>query len=343
MIYDQWLNFQRSFLDSLQSRIGNIKLVDVLSNVLEISQNAAYKKINLATKLNLDEIIELSIRYQLSIDQFLSAKSSPIPFYSDAIRKMPEQPKDYFLNLIKHLYQLKELKGLNYINLTGEVPIFHIMPFRKLMFFKLFAWNYTSWSIKRYMDKFDLNSFINDKELNNNIDKCIHVYYKFQGIEIWNIRMMDITLDQLKYFIQLRIFPNKNVVQEIINEMFDLLDHLTKISESGTKLYETSTELNKSLVKVYISELVHANEVIYVNSDISDHIFCALDSPNFLRSSDPRVTEHVHQWLLKTLKHSSLISGEGEKDRRTLIQTIQQKLVKGNQEINNLLNFVYGM
>jgi hypothetical protein len=139
---------------------------------------------------------------------------------------MPLHPMDFIQNLQNHLNQLTSLKNLSYINLAGEIPIFHFMPFHKLFAFKLYAWNFTSWSIPKYEDKFDLNIFLNDEALMHAIDKCAHTYYHFSGIEIWNIRLLDITLDQIKFFIQLNMFKDRNSVYLILTDLEKFTEHL---------------------------------------------------------------------------------------------------------------------
>ncbi len=337
----EWKKFQDSFLDHLKMKIESRKLVDTVSETLQISNSSAYKKIKGDTMLGLDEVITLASNYHISLDQFLNYKSAPIPFLNDALRKMPLHPMDFIQNLQNHLNQLTALKNLSYINLAGEIPIFHFMPFHKLFAFKLYAWNFTSWSIPKYEDKFDLNIFVKDEALMHAIDTCAHTYYHFSGIEIWNIRMIDNTLDQLKYFIHMRVFHHKSIAQEICSELFDLLDHLQKICITGTKRFETKDALNKSSVNIYMNEIVHSNEVIFVSSDLGDHLYCVIDAPNLIRTSDKKMTAYAKSWLLKTKKHSTQISGEGEKERRVLFEKLFSKMEKSRIEINSLLNYVY--
>jgi hypothetical protein len=338
----EWKKFQSDFLDSLSARTGPVKLVDAIARATGKSNHAAYKKIRNDSMLGIDELIILARTYDLSIDQFLGHRSAPVPFMSDAIRKMPEEPGDYLLNLQKHLSQLTNATGLSYLTLAGEVPIFHMMPFHRLFALKLFAWNFTNWSIHRFEEKFEPDVYLKNKELTQNIEKLAHTYYQFPGVEIWNIRMLDIIIDQIKYFVHIGAFRNKIIVQEITSELFDLVDHLRKICTTGAKRFETKESLHKSNVKIYMNEIVYSNEISYVSSDQGEFAFIAADSPNYLRSSDPRMTAHLKKWLTRTMNHSTQISGEGEKERRVLFEKINQKLLKARSEIDSLSNYVFG-
>ncbi len=337
-----WKKFQSDFLESLSARTGSVKLVDALAHATGKTNHAAYKKIRNDSMLGIDELIILARTFDLSIDQFLGHRSAPVPFMSDAIRKMPEEPADYLMNLQKHLKLLTHATGLHYLTLAGEVPIFHMMPFPRLFALKLFAWNFTNWSIHRFEDKFEPDVYLKDRELTGIVEKLAHTYYQFPGTEIWNIRMLDIIIDQIKYFVHIGVFHNKKIVSEILSELFDLVDHLKRICTTGAKRFETKESLHKSNVKIFMNEIVYSNEISFVSSDQGDFVFIAADSPNYLRSSDPRMTAHIKKWLVRTMNHSTQISGEGEKERRVLFEKISQKFLKAKTEIDSLCNYVYG-
>ncbi|MFZ1381024.1 MAG: helix-turn-helix domain-containing protein [Saprospiraceae bacterium] len=334
--------FQQDLLNRLKTCIGSKKLNLELEELLSISSNSAYKKMNGISPLSLEEIFIITQKYQLSVDEFFYSRTSPIPFFSDAIRKMPEHPRDYMLNLTKYMSQLSQSAEMTYITLAGEVPIFHFMPFKELFAFKLYAWNFTNWSVKEFEKKFELKKFLSDEQLQSTINKCAHTFYHFSGIEIWNIRMLDFTVDQIKYFIQLQAFQTKDHAKTVTNQLFDLLDHLENICISGTKRFETKEELNKSSVKIYMDEIMHSNEIIYVNTNTMDHIFTSIDSPNFIRTSDRRYANYIKEWLMKSISHSSQISGEGMKERTIMIEKMRTKLQRAHDEILMNLDIVYG-
>lgn len=333
--------YHQKLMEELNKRTGLEKQVDVISKILGLSRSSVYKKINMNIAFSFFEVLTLAEHFEISLDQLSNRKSSYVAFQMDALRKMPEHPKDYLLNLLQHLNLLTKLTNLNYINLAGEVPIFHFMTFPNLFAFKLFSWNYGSWTIPRFLDQFDLESYTKDLELLGAMEKCAHTYYHFSGIEIWNIRLLDITIDQIKFFIQLKMFKDRNTVKLILSDLENFTDHLLRMCESATKRFETRTNINKSTIKIYMNEFIHSNEIISVNSDEGQFVFASIDTPNFIRTSDPKFNQHMHKWLENTIKHSTQISGEGEKDRKNLFNNLYQKLDRGTKEINSLLEIYY--
>lgn len=334
--------FQKRFLDQIKSRIGGEEiLASHLSMTLGIGLNAAYKKVQQTTLLSLNDIILLSKAYQISVDQLLPFDFSPIPFLADGVRRQPESYSDYFVNIKNHLEKLIYLKDVKFINLSGEAPLFHFLLFPKLLSFKLYAWNFTSWMLDKYKRELDLSIVDRDTELKANVEDCLKIYYRFEGIEIWNSRMLDITMDQIKYFIQLRKFKNRHEVMELVNSVYDMADHLSNITSMGIKKAETNQYLSKAKVEVYLNELVYSSDVFYVFSRDVEAVFINYNPPNLIRTTDKRFAGYTKNWLTETLKHSSLISKEGELERSELNHTMNTKLDRAKKEIEGLLILKY--
>ncbi len=137
------------------------------------------------------------------------------------------------------------------------------------------------------------------------------------------------------------MFKDKNTVRIILSDLEKFIEHLLKMCEQATKRFETRTNFNKSTIKIYMNEFIHSNEIISVNSNEGHFVSASIDTPNFIRTSDPKFNQHIHKWLENTIKHSTQISNEGEKDRKNLFNNLFQKLDRGVKEINNLLEIYY--
>ncbi|MBK9271339.1 MAG: hypothetical protein IPM48_07055 [Saprospiraceae bacterium] len=335
-----WEQFQLRLLGNIKSQVGDHNFAKWLSEALDISITAAYKKINAQNKLTVSDLMDLTSKVQFSLDQAMASKLSPIPFMSDAIRRTPEHPAEYFQNLANHLQFLKELKDLKYMFLANEVPIFHFMCFPELIYFKLFVWNYTVWQ-KDFGTKglkYDPEPFRRDQGLSDAILNCKSIYYTFPGIEIWNNRMFDLILDQIKYFVHLRSFRSKNDITALLDELFKLWKHLENMAESATKPNQADPSKSPS-IRIYNNDLISSSETILVNSSLVNLLFLSVDYPNIIRTHDKRMIDHARNWLNQTLKHCNLISGEGERERQEVLQIYRIHFEKAEEEIQALMKY----
>ena len=336
-----WKQFQAEFLKEAIQKIRFKKPVHELASILGIKENAMYKKIQLQTQLSLEDLILLSTELQISLDQYLGSKLSPVPFYLDSLRKKPEKFEDYLENLVKHMRLLHEMPDLKYCYIAGEIPLFHLMVFPELFSFKLCVWNMTHWNLPSYSEKVNLDLAAMHTEVHTKLNTCIKIYYGFPGTEIWHSKMFDHLLEQIKYFVILRKFNSRNEIARLIYVIYQLTDHLELIAARGEKTTEEPGYKVKSPINVYQNEITPISESILIQTKNVDFSFLCFDMPHILRSTDQRFTTQSALSLDTILKFSTLVSKEGQAERKDLFDHIRNKISLSEKEILALRDMKY--
>lgn len=326
-------------LQSLSSK--KTPFVNELMSILELSRSGAYKKIKGESNLSFDDVLKLSRHFGFSIDQFIAERHNAIPFFVDAIRSLPTQYNEYMRNINTHFEFIRGCKNVDFCYIANEVPIFHYMQFPLLFYFKLFLWNHTSWQIPHRNRKFSIAEFTNDTVLNDVRKSMSKEYLNYSGMEMWNIRMLDITLDQVKYYAHSGIFETKEDILQIFKEVEKLSRHLKNMAESGYKCTLENPNEKLGKLRVQMNELVASSNVIYVTADNFNYVFTNFDTPNFIRSSDDRFCQYTENWINTIKKHSLLISGEGERERERTFRLITKKISRAKQELDGILSYIY--
>lgn len=333
---------QKKLFNFIKKTLKNkSSLVVELMSILDLSKSGAYKKISGDSKLSFDDVLKLSRHYGFSIDQFSVDRTDPIPFQVDAIRRQPASYIEYLLNIYKHFQEIKAAKGVEIFYVTGEVPLFHYLQFPTLLYFKLYVWNNTCWHIPGVGRNFSLREFTTDEDLNALRSQMLEDYYSYDGMEMWNTRFLDITLDQLRYYAQSGIFDNKDDFMLIYKDLEKMCKYLKGMAEKGHKyLVDKPDELMGEL-KVQMHELVSSSNIIYVTADTFRTAFVTYDSPNFIKSSDNRFCDYTEQWIDSIVQHSMLISVEGERERERSFRLINKKMQRAKEELISILNYTY--
>jgi hypothetical protein len=316
-------------------------LVNDLMTILNLSKSGAYKKLNGESNLSLDDTIKLSRHYGFSIDQFVADRHNAIPFFVDAIRSQPKSYDGYLRNINKHFEFIRGCKHVEVCYVTNEVPVFHYLQFPLLFYFKLFVWNHTSWQMPGRPHRFSLREFTNDSTLNELIKSMLREYYGYDGMEMWNIRFLDITLDQIKYYAHSGIFENKEDIHSIFREVEKMSRHLKKMAEVGFKFNLERPEEKLGTLTVHMNELVASTNIIFVVADNFNYVFTTYDPPNFIRSADDRFSTYTENFINNTKKHSLLISGAGERERERTFRLITKKIERAKQELEGILSYIY--
>src|SRR4030095_534708 len=163
----------------------SVSLTDVVSEVLHVSSDSAYRRIRNETPLVLQEAKDLCEHFQLSLDQVLSLKRNSVLFENIRIHNQQYSYKKYLTDLIELVKQVNSFKQKEIIYLTKDVPVFHNFYFRPLIAFRFYFWMKTILQHPDYVTKvIDLNGVLPEIEaLSMDLTRC---YTQIPSIEIWN-------------------------------------------------------------------------------------------------------------------------------------------------------------
>lgn len=332
---------QKLFFQNIKRQLSNsTQLVASIAQTLSMSESGAYKKVNNISKLSFDEIVLLCKTYGISFDSVISDADnslSPYFFYSDTIRFDPRSYHEFMAGFLESSKMLDRSRD-NYrvSTFANEVPMMHYLQFPFLLYFKLFAWNRTNWKIKKYGREYNTAHYFDDVELTRTVRRLQDHYDSYDSIDIWNKSIFTNTLQQLNYYIAAGVFRTEDDIYSIFNDIKKLLRHLKSVAEKGKKISFSSGQ-EKSDMTIYLNEVVNSSEIIYVTKADYRIVYHAYDTPNYIRSDDQRVCDHMERWLDKLMQQSILISGQGERERDNTFRTFEKEL---NQYEDKLEAFV---
>jgi hypothetical protein len=199
-------------------------------------------------------------------------------------------------------------------------------------------WDRTVWDFDGPKQKyFDLEKQLQNTKLLHQIEQIANAYAVIHSDEIWNVNMLDVTLNQIQHCYQSGHF--KDTLQ--VHHLFNLLKQLSlKLEDLATDSHKTHTTDGPSSAKltVWYNELIHNNALILAQASPTHHlVFSVFDSPNFMYSTDIGIYQKSILFLNKLKKIANPISGIGnEQIRHLFFQRFNQKITSLEYE---LLNF----
>lgn len=306
-----------------------------IAHILGISESGAYKKINSHTQLTLEEMNMICKYLNLEFD-FLESKPSleslPFLFYCDDLVVPPNTYEQWASNILNHSLHLDRMReDYKVWSYQSEISYFHLLPFRSLLFFKLYTWNRSSWNIPSNT-KFKLSEFQINHALNSLLDKINNHYVNYSTIEIWHVDFINGMLNQIKYYHQLNIFDNKDDLHLVIKDVRKLIAHLKSISKEGLKKVFGKKKSNSS-ISVYLNYTHRSSSLMYIKTPELKMIYNLFLHPNYIRSSNEHVCAYVDSWIEKIIAQSELISKSGELSRIKFFNQLEEKVSILEQEI----------
>ena len=178
---------------------ASVSLTDVVSEVLHVSNDSAYRRIRNETPLVLQEAKELCEHFSLSLDQVLSLKRIQFFLKISALIINSILTKNIFPILSELVKQINSFKQKEIIYLTKDIPLFHNFYFKPLIAFRFYFWMKTILQHPDYTTKaIDLNGVSPEIEtLSMELDKSIH---QVPSIEIWNTECINSVISQIEFY-----------------------------------------------------------------------------------------------------------------------------------------------
>lgn len=313
----QELLFNR--INSLLPR--HILQADKISELLNISTDAAYRRIRCQKKLSINEICTLCTHFKLSFDELLNHQSNHVSFNYHPIKMdEPDNFQAYLEMLAGNLQGYEKAKEKEMFFLAAGIPLVHLVEPNDLTIFKIFTWANSIYNYKGNFETFY-------RQMNNNrvANYCrqIATYYKqIPSTEIWNTSSFDSMLYLIAYYYDTGFLKSKKTALKLCEQLIGLTNKLKELTEAGTK----STNGKNSSLKFYICEVALGNNFLLINIDNRKACYIRLFSTNGMITHDPVFCEETEKWVNNILRKSVLISGSSQKERHVFFKTLQQNV-----------------
>jgi hypothetical protein len=307
---------QKEWLHELQKHITPISLPSVLEAQFHISPSAAYRRMNGETPLTFDELSYLLTTYPMSLESTL--RPNTIRYTVPALHAQPQSPSAYLDLIEKDLTVLATEPTCLIQYMANEIPFFYYLLSPEMAYFKLYMWSFTVWQIEGIATQpFDIEVFRKDINLNNQIKRLIVLYSSVASEEIWNINMLDTTLNQIQYCQDTNRFKNPTDAGLLIETLKGLIDKLKGIVEASKKIHDYPTTKPIALNHIWYNEIFHNNMFIIANLPYVHILYSAFDVPNFIKSTESAMTHYGTEFFNRTKNLSAQLDSSSNSRQAT--------------------------
>ena len=326
---------QQLFFNHIRSKLpAHLSFVDEVAELLNISNDSAYRRIRGEKPLGLDEVQVLCNKYRISLDQLLQLNTNTVIFSCDKI-DYPSFGFDKYLQFVAHnLGMFNKLQNPKLYYYSKDIPIFHFMAFPELRAFKFFFWKRTLINYPE-LARQQFNGEETDPVLLELADKIDEMYAGIPSTDIWNEESINVTISQIEFYRQSNIFTSKDVLLKVYSQLEELVNHLELQAETGKKwLYGKRHATGNVPYDAYINETLIGDNTIFVQSDNQLVTFINHNGLNFMATQDKGFCDYTFKNLQNVIRKSTHISVVGEKERSIFFNTLRQKIQDRKNNIN---------
>ncbi|MFD2201305.1 helix-turn-helix domain-containing protein [Shivajiella indica] len=303
-------------------------LVEEISDLLNISNDSAYRRIRGDKFINLEEIQKICQYFKISLDQMLSLQSDAIVFHGQLNKYDNSSLENWLLDMLAQLQLVASHKQKHIYYLVKDMPPFYHLYHPELASFKFFFW---SKSILYYESlkgvNFSLDS-IHYQEHRDLCSKIINLYNCIPTTEIWNEEGINTTLRQIDFYKDTGIIPLKSDANRLYQCVLEVIDHLEVMAEAGKKFGINQEVTSESPdYRFFVNEIVIGDNTFMGELDNKRITYLNHSVLYFIATVDKKFNDSVFANLENLMKKSTLISNVGDRERKLFFNKLRKKVL----------------
>lgn len=304
----------------------NISLVDEIADLLDISNDSAYRRIRGEKTLSMNELKILSKHFNISLDLLFSLESGNIVFNNIPIGPYGIGIKDWLRGILADMQKIHASKKREIIYAAKDPPLFHYFHIPEIASFKIFFWQKTLLQFPEFSDrKFSLLDY--DKEIQQLGMQSLINYVKIPTIELWNVDTFIIAFSQIEFYWASGLFERKEDIYTLCDKFHIWIQHIQKQAELGFKfIYGTEPDGVEDSFKLYVNEVVLNDNSIYVKMDDNCVTYLTDNVLSLLVTTNPDFCKQKERYLRGLCQKSSLISHANAKERAIFFNRLLKRI-----------------
>ena len=311
-----------------------------LAAELNWGRSTMYKKINGDIKLSLDEFFHLCEKYQLDYNHLTRPMGQDVSFQVPFLGEKRVDGSVYLDYLIRDLRQADALTDPKLYISALEIPLVYDYNFVEIPAFKNYMNGISNWYTDLHkIEKFSLSRHLPSTERQEQYATAIEQYCELHTIEFWNPHQLTITLQQIQYCMQGGLYAQPEDALAILDALTCFANYIEDMALHGRKFRyrEGKKPFYKAQVEMYYNEIAHSNSFALLDSVEKQIAFITLDTPNYMVSTDEKLTSYVKVWAQKLQQTSLPVSGRAHRNRLEFVHGLHAKIDRQRRKVGEWL------
>ncbi len=292
-------------------------LNEELAKVLDISYDAAHRRVSGKTKFSIEETVQLCTHYAIAMDNLFKKEEKFVLEKTKTIHSV----SDFRLYLEKSALLLNSFKNNDstvYYS-AKDIPLHYTIGGSILSKFKIYVWL----NILTAEQNLSFENFKIEESLLQESSALISIFENVNRIEIWNDTTINSSLQQLFYFYEagLLLYENALMILEDIKTIILSVENKVQKSDSNFELF--------------YNELLVLNNTVLFTHEKKSSFFIPHNMLSYYVNTDKTSCNEEKTFILNQLKNSKSISKAGKKDQKIFFNRMYQKIEFYRTKIEN--------
>ena len=304
----------------------NISFVDEIAELLEISNDSAYRRIRADKPISFEELQKLCVKYKVSLDQFLNLQSDAFIFTGKLNNDENFRFENWLQEVLKQYSIVSSFQKKHIYFLLKDLPFNIHFQIPELMAFKCFVWmrSFMGYQIQTG-DKFsfDYPGFEDHYAIGQ---KIVHIYNTIPTTEIWNTEAITTTMQQIAYYHEAGCV-SKEQAAILFDKVEELISHVEKEAETGCK-FRIGEKPNTGSAPYHLfnNELILGDNTILAEMGELKATFLNHSFMHFIATRDEVFNDAMYKNLNNLIQRSTLISNSNERERVRFFNCLRDEI-----------------
>lgn len=302
---------QDKLLKAIRHKIDkSASMIDEIAAVLNISYDAAHRRISQKSKFSIEEAVALCRHFSLSMDMLFADGKKVIVEKTNEIRSL-EDMEGYFKQSAENISSFLEYPGAKMYYSAKDIPLFYTIGGTLLSKFKLYVWlNLLAGT--QNQDSFE--NFTVNRSLQEHSLKLKQVYDSVEVHEVWNDTTINSNLQQIFYFYQSGLLTLANA-QLLCADLKAILQAAEDRCCNGTSRFH-----------LYYNELLILNNNVLLSAPEKQSLFVPYTMLGYFITNDADTCGNALAFFKHQVKNSKSLNESGTRDRKLFFNKAHQKI-----------------
>jgi len=303
-------------------------VADEVADILGISTDSVYRRMNGHKSLSLDEFYLLCSSFHISADKLFRIHTSGICFDSYTLDEKNFGFEAYLHSVMRDFEMAARSSSPHITFMLNELNLLQILQFPEIADFKFFFWAKSNMQFNDYQD---ITFSIKHKlQINEEIvDRLLKAYINVPTTELFTAEILNSVLKQIVYYHISGFFAERNDAIGLCDSLLRLVGHLKQQAELGFKFrYGTRPENLGGTFICYYNDLVLTDNTILFSSHEQNLTYITTNAINLMKSDHAGYFVQNRQWSDHIINRSTLVSGTAERERNKLFREIVYQIQK---------------
>ena len=317
---------QELLLKEIRKQLSiSTSLNDEIAGILNISYDAAHRRVSGKSKFSIDETLQLANHFNISLDKLFLKNDKLIVEKTIEISSLKDM-LSYFKKSAERIEQLTVTEKPTLYYSAKDIPLFYFMDNTIISKFKAYVW-LTLLNSEQVNVSFE--NFVVDESFMEHTQKLKKIYENAIVKEVWNDTTINSSLQQILYFYESGLLSFKSATALYLD--------LKRI----LKLIKDKSNQSNSNFSIYYNELILLNNNMLIETNEKLTMFIPYTLLGYFITDNKESCHNVHQFFNQQIINSKPLNQSGIKDQNLFFNRANRKIDYYLEQLNNQVDLLF--